>query len=629
VDRPAVRLQAVAARAARAGPVGLGRAAVRRARPATAGRLREWRLKARPPVVGRDELLAALDGACAERVLTELAAAALPSVARFRDGLATLPGEERASLLARAADAAAHRADLLGSGPVELGAAIDWHRDVKSGRRWPLVHHTRIRLLAGDGSDVKVPWELSRGHHLPLLAAAHRLTGDDAYLNELGAQLRHWIAENPVELGVNWACTMDVGIRAANWVAALAVAGASAAAAPWCGEVLASLLEHGRFIRAHPEHTPVRGNHFLADVAGLLVVAAVFRGAEGRAWARWGREQLIAEMEHQVHEDGCSHEASLAYHRLVCELFARGAEAAEALTGPLPAAFIERLARMHDVVAAVQRPDGLTPQVGDHDDGRFLPLGGHGRLDPRDHRHLLADAGRATGPAEGSVLLPGGGYAVLRRGPLFVLARCGETGMQGLGGHGHNDQLEVEVCHGADVLVTDPGAYVYTPDPAARNAFRSTAAHATLQVDGREQNPLDRGLFLMPDHTRAEVVGFDAEEPSFTGRHHGFAPVVHERTVRLTDGGVSIEDVVTDGAPHELTWSFPLAPGASAAGRDGGVEITAGATRALLVADCVEWSVRGGHVSPRYGVRAAAEVVGARARSAPGRHAVRFELRLS
>ena len=35
----------------------------------------------------------------------------------------------------RAAEAArARRVDLLGSGPVQLGAPIDWHRDFKSGR---------------------------------------------------------------------------------------------------------------------------------------------------------------------------------------------------------------------------------------------------------------------------------------------------------------------------------------------------------------------------------------------------------------------------------------------------------------------------------------------------------------
>ncbi len=181
----------------------------------------------------------------------------------------------------------AHRFDLLGSGPVDLGPEIDWQRDFVHGRSWPLVHHTRIRTSYGDGSDIKVPWELSRAQHLPILAAAHRLTGEARYADEVGAQLRAWIAANPVEYGVNWACTMDVGIRAANWIAALALLGP----APWTDEVAASLLLHGRFIRSHLETHIARGNHYLSDVVGLLVVAAAVPRRRGPGVARLGRRR--------------------------------------------------------------------------------------------------------------------------------------------------------------------------------------------------------------------------------------------------------------------------------------------------------------------------------------------------
>ena len=145
-----------------------------------------------------------------------------------------------------------------------------------------------------------MPWELSRFQHLPLLAA----TG---HVDELGAQLANWIAANPVELGANWACTMDVAIRAANWVAALALSAEAAAREPWFERALASLLLHGRFIRSHLEWGEVRGNHYLSDVVGLLPVAALFSGSrEGRDWAEWAAGQLDAEMDHQVRPDGAT-----------------------------------------------------------------------------------------------------------------------------------------------------------------------------------------------------------------------------------------------------------------------------------------------------------------------------------
>src|SRR3954453_5014648 len=146
--------------------------------------------------------------------------------------------DDRASLLARADDVLAHRFDLLGSGPVDLGERIDWQLDFKSGRRWPLVHISRVPVVYPDDSDIKVPWELSRFQHLPVLAAAHLLTGEHRYLEEIGAQLTHWIDAKPVEEGPKWACAMDVAIRASNWVATLVLCADSVSVEPWLSPVL-------------------------------------------------------------------------------------------------------------------------------------------------------------------------------------------------------------------------------------------------------------------------------------------------------------------------------------------------------------------------------------------------------
>ena len=165
--------------------------------------------------------------------------------------------------------------------------------------------------------------------------------------------------------------------------------------------MLESLLLHGRFIRSHLEWSEARGNHYLSDVVGLLAVAALFSGGrEGRDWAQWASRELVAEMEHQVRPDGSAHEASTSYHRLVTELFVCGTQAADALVpGSLPDWYRERLELMLDFVRDYTRPDGLAPLIGDADDGRFLPLGDYG-ADPRDHRHLFAQAGRSYEPAD-------------------------------------------------------------------------------------------------------------------------------------------------------------------------------------------------------------------------------------
>ncbi len=268
----------------------------------------------------------------------------------------------------------------------------------------------------------------------------------------------------------------------------------------------------------------------------------------------------------------------------MCELFVCGAQHAEALCpGVLSSAFYARLDLMLAFVGDYTRPDGLAPQAGDVDDGRYLPLGDYALADQRDHRHLFRQVGRGVPVPQGHAAYPDGGWYVMRHEQLWAIVRCGDVGLEGVGAHAHNDQLSFELCLGRQPLVVDPGAYVYTPDPVARNAFRATAAHATLQVDGREQNPLRSDyLFSVEDHAHARALHWEADgaRAIFTGEHRGFAPMVHRRRVTF-DGDtrtLEIEDELVGGG-ERLQWSFPLAAGGRVeiAGRPGDRAV-AGAT---------------------------------------------------
>jgi hypothetical protein len=595
---------------------GAGRLAQREASSA----FRRWQLARRPPRVDAAELEAALEGD-ARDLLRGRVLRALPTVARWEDALGSLDADARAELLVRADALLAHRFDLLGSGPVDVGP-IDWQLDFKSGRRWPLVHRSRIRISYPDGSDIKVPWELSRSQHLPLLAAAWRVTGDRRYRDEVGAQLESWVAANPVELGVNWAIAMEPAIRAVNWLATLVLLADDCADEAWFRGTLSSLLQHGRFVRGHLEGGPVRGNHYLSNVVGLLALSALFAGPEGDGWLRWGSAALDDELRHQVLADGVDHEMSTSYHRFVAEMVVVGTLVVEALApDAVPSDRRRRIGEMLVFTRDVTRGDGLASVVGDADDGRFLPLGDHG-ADPRSHVHLFAQAAVPYEPAGAPAAYRSAGFYVMRSHDLYVLVRCGPTGTAGQGWHAHNDQLSLELAFGPQPLVVDPGTYVYTADPDARNLFRSTAFHATVAVDGAEQNALSRTeLFRLPDGTRARCLAWEpAGDPIvFEGEHQGFrslGEVRHRRRVELDGPGRSVRLVDTLGgvSGRELIWTFPLAGGQALADARGATATIGGVE---LRFDCAElaWSVEPGFYSPRYGVKVAVPFVRGRRRA--------------
>ena len=557
-----------------------------------------------------------------------------------------------------------HVFDLLGSGPVHLGPEIDWHRDFKSGYRWdPKTFYTDIPYGHVAGVDVKVPWELSRGQHLPVLAQAYLFTGDERYAREAVAQIRHWLAANPRQFGVNWACPMDVAIRAVNWLwTAGLLADSGAADAEFFEQLLAGLLAHGRHLMGNLEIGPdgVTSNHYLANIVGLLYLGlCVPEFCEAKRWRAYAVRALVQEMNGQVLPDGADYESSIPYHRLVTEMFLSAALLCRHHAERLPSTFFDKLARMLDFVRAYTKPNGLAPQVGDADDGRLHVVHGYGTNDPRDHRHLLALGAlyfdrenwwAAAGPAwpealwfgstrgEGrshppersisppdSAVFPHAGLYIIRDHQDYVLFNCSPVGTRGIGNHKHNDLLSLEVHLGGEDILIDPGSYLYTSDPDARNAFRSTRAHATVMVDGAEQNGFVRGgLFALHPDARPRVVSWQSGETHdrVVAEHDGYQRLMqsvnHRRSVTFERkrGRIEVVDAFAQlsdgGATHEFVWTFPFAPGCAVESVADGWSVRTARQRVHLSlpfrdpgGDAVPIGVEHGEgwVSPRYGVR--------------------------
>ncbi len=469
-----------------------------------------------------------------------------------------------------------------GCGYLRSTEEIDWHRDFKSGYRWPRdFYQDVVPTRLDDSSDAKVPWELSRSHHLLTLARAARLFEDERYATELERELRSWLDENPPGYGINWTNPMEVALRAVNWIWAVRTLEASRPLAADLRTRLAGALQvHARHIAATLEGTPyLRSNHYLSDILGLLAVGATLEGdtAVGRFFVQAHRA-FEREIQSQVHADGIGFEASLPYHGLALEIFLLARVISTWKGRPFSAAYDRRLAAMLAASRALRHPDGRVPQIGDGDSGRVLPAGfereptfdhllwlGAAILDgsrPDDgwpHEELAWTLGLEAwnqvqslplALEEKSQAFPLGGFFVMRSGSTHLVVRCGDVGQNGNGGHSHNDVLSFDLWHDVPVVV-DSGTYVYTSDPAARNTFRSTASHNTVSVDRAEINPIvARDLFKLDQFARPRVELFEdgSERVRLVASHDGFRrlepPVVHRRAFSLdrADGGVEILD---------------------------------------------------------------------------------------
>ena len=508
-----------------------------------------------------------------------------------------------------------HEFDLLGSGPFVPAdpdrpardgyQPIDWFLDpVRQLRFDAKVPHRQWRVdLRPGNADIKYPWELARCQHWVTLAQAFRLTGDPRFAREIARELDDFVESNPPGIGVNWTCTMDVGLRVVSWVVALDIVRECGALddAFWL-RAYTALHDHGTFIRGNLEDKyEVTSNHFLSNIVGLWYLAAAFDGQDsGRAWSSFARGMLEREIDVQVLPDGADFESAVPYHRLVAELFLGSARLGDVTGAPLSAHLRGRVRDMVQYLAGVMRPDTLMPQSGDADDGRLHVMTGVGLTSPQDPRHLLGPAAilfdhhewlgaggehaaweaawwglavpqTAPAPLPGIVhLFPDAGHAVAREHGNYLLVTNSIVGTRGFGNHKHNDQLSFEYHVAGVPIVVDPGSYVYTSDPDARNLFRGTAYHNTLQLDDLEQNRMNREwLFRLFETAHAKHISFGERDGivEYVGQHSGYstpeAPIVHERRFRfdLKSGVLRITDTVTGATTHQLKWHFHFAPG--------------------------------------------------------------------
>jgi hypothetical protein len=291
---------------------------------------------------------------------------------------------------------------------------IDWAIDFRSGFRWRGERRAARLPNPPVGADVKVPWELARMQHLPQLAWSFMLgqakgaegPRPEACRQEFRNQVLDFIAANPPRFGVNWASPMDVAIRAAGWALTWSlfhVAGARFDE-PFLRVFAASLRAHVRHVAARLEWDPeTRGNHYLACVSGMAVVAAALSDdPETDAWLGFGARALVEEVDFQFHPEGTHFEGSTGYHRLAAEMVVyasavlagvpeerlhRAARRASrplggvpagaplpprGAQGPFPDRYLARIAGMSRFVRDFARPDGCAPQIGDTDSGRFF-----------------------------------------------------------------------------------------------------------------------------------------------------------------------------------------------------------------------------------------------------------------
>jgi uncharacterized heparinase superfamily protein len=546
------------------------------------------------------------------------------------------------------------RFDLFGWHGVECDAeAPDWHLEPRSGKRAPLRHWSEIDFLDSRlVGDSKITWELNRHQYFSTLGRAYWYTGDEAYARTFVRYLTSWMDANPPKLGINWASSLELALRAVSWMWALHFFRQSSELSPPVFlRALKFLYLHARHLETYLSTYFSPNTHLTGEALGLFYLGILLpEFKRARRWRETGWRILREQLARQVRADGVYFEQATHYHRYTTDLYIHALVLGAANGLPVRGVIDPTLERLLDHLMYMTRPDGTTPFIGDDDGGQLVLFDERA---PKDFRDTLAtgavlfrrrdyayvagevspqtlwllgpagvrqfhDLGKEA-PRESSCAFRQGGYFVMRDGwtrdANFAVVDCGPHGALSCG-HAHADALAVElVAHGCPFLV-DAGTYTYTGSLEERNYFRSTAAHNTVTVDG-ESSSVPASTFRWGHTARSRPVAWVTHSrfDYFEGAHDGYArlaePAIHSRSVLFLKCGYwVIRDRIESNGFHRVSVHFHCAPGVTAdadgdrdlvlRGSDGCRGTTlriAGFARGLTLTRARQF------VSPSYGIR--------------------------
>lgn len=466
----------------------------------------------------------------------------------------------------------------------------DWQINPLSGGRFSDINCPWWRLQDFDPAvgDIKTVWEASRFDWV--LAMAERVcAGQAGELDQLNAWINDWCQVNPAYLGPNWKCGQEASIRVMHLAMATLLLGqirnTEAALITLVHAHLARIAPTLRYARAQDN------NHGTSEAAALFIGGSWLaanatddRRTEGEHWARSGCNWIEERVHRLVAEDGSFSQHSMVYHRVLLDTLSMAEVWRRALELQPFSARFSKLARSAALwlKAFTQMSDGDAPNIGANDGARLLPLSD---TDFRDFRPsvqlacvLFTDARAISAPGpwdvplqwlginlpesalpeESNRICDQGGYAILRGAVASAYLRYPRFRFR----PSHADALHLDLwVHGRNIL-RDAGTYSYNTEPRWTSYFPGTAAHNTVEFDGRDQMPrLGRFLFgaWLRTSERSEIE-VEGEETRFSVRYQDGQGATHRRQIILGPCRMVVEDSVA-GFREKAILRWRLEPG--------------------------------------------------------------------
>ena len=330
-----------------------------------------------------------------------------------------------------------------------------------------------------------------------------------------------------------------VSVRVVNWIYGYALLARDYPDQRFIDRWRGSIERQLDFLAGHLE-LHLLGNHLFRNIRALIIGGLFF---DRYGWIELGTGLFRREIDEQILPDGGHFERSPMYHAQTLGDVIECVALMRRFGHPLPATIDEKISKMADFLAALS-----------YSDGRLALFNDSANTPETRPGPIIAAARRLTKSEDrsSSVEFTSSGYYLWQStdGEEKLIIDAGPPSVSYNTAHAHCDLLSFELQIAGRPWIVDTGVHGYGGD-RFRHYCRSTRAHNTVSINGREQSEI-WSTFRMGGTGRIldRDVSYSEHGWYFRGRaiHYGQPRLWHERCVQRDAAGTwTVTDRITGG----------------------------------------------------------------------------------
>ncbi|MCZ7558273.1 MAG: heparinase II/III family protein [Bacteroidia bacterium] len=431
-------------------------------------------------------------------------------------------------------------------------------------------------------------WQFHFGYHDYLLALLSRDDADDAILDTAIRFALDWDEAFALHLpGARRSAWHPyvLSIRTESWVRLHGIVIAHG----WSGDdarlsALPGGVEQMTAVLLRNLEKGTMANHLLRNIKALVFAGLFLDTDTGASARRIGMRLLERELREQILDDGCHFERSPMYHVSMLNDVLDMAEAMLLSGSTVPESLASAILRMTDFLRRMRHPDGEIPMFNDSTRSFFL------RTD-----EVLARGTALCAELEVEAPRPAAsdsdprrisGLLIAETPRLWLVFDAGLVGPDYQPGHAHCDTLSFELSVDGRRFISDTGVFHYKESPE-RTYSRSTAAHSTIEIDGREQSEVWKS-FRVGRRAKIRHMSRTVQDGLIIlrGMHDGYTRygkgLLHERAVVVGTDWILVADWLHGSGCHRWSSRVHLHPGVEASAAEAGLRLRNGETTACV-----------------------------------------------